>query len=807
MKILILQIKTFSINNSLYTVYFKIIFLKMKILLALVTCFPFLIFCKEQSNYSCSEIKKFYTISYFKDPSYPIMMDIKFKGFDSFKSVKLDCIENIDTFFLQDIFLESSNKIILNNDLKLGTFSYSPNISKPTDPDPYIDFYLFNLKGLFTSTTSLFSVFTDSFYYERVSVLLFVSSLKTEGNCVYENTSGMFDGLYSLSLAYTTKYSSFTCPFLFRNSYIYQIDMYGLSSTFIKKNIFAFMDTNWNYSIHSKISNIKLGFFKENLNKNILNKLVLERTTSITLKGILDKIENDSFENLNSLIYLELDLDNLRYFLNKGIDWIQSLNNNLNVNLENTTDLENNLGRLIILKFLDESEDFYTFPDEDFCIFKNLPHNKMINPLFSPKVYINRECSCTLVWLFRYTFSFRTDNYPIKGIRFFLSKDFQPCGERKTFKELIVNCSFEKKIRSCNRNYFSVEKLTTFMENVYKADVFDFILIVLIPIICSIGLVANLVNILVLHKLQNKKKYANYSIHKYIYLNSIVNFIYILIVFLHLINKCVTQNGIYCSNLNRYLSSQYFDIYLVNLMGNFLKLFSNLALVCVSLSCLNRGTIWSNLNYISKVFYCIYFFISGLVLIVSKLITNKINLDLTVLNDILEYEEFPIKNFFYLNLGNKRSLNVHSKNALKVHLVIYIADFVLNEFLIYLLMLIVQILLLKRIKSDLKNDTLSLKSQNWKIYFRKTTCFVLVNSFVVILFRFLDMCMSIFIGIERLFSQSIQNKMCLRYSKFCSSLEDANNILFLFSITCFALLFNIISKKNLIKEIIKIKCF
>jgi hypothetical protein len=125
-----------------------------------------------------------------------------------------------------------------------------------------------------------------------------------------------------------------------------------------------------------------------------------------------------------------LDLYNLKGFIHgNGIEWMSYLGSNnskltpgsLKRDAASTCDdscqnLLNNLVAVFISEGINIGSDYYpaanfpnlvyTFPDADFCIFKNFSFNKLIvvtwNEQFkNNKSLLSPNCSCTLLWLLR----------------------------------------------------------------------------------------------------------------------------------------------------------------------------------------------------------------------------------------------------------------------------------------------------------------------------------------------------------------------------------------------------------------------
>ena len=54
------------------------------------------------------------------------------------------------------------------------------------------------------------------------------------------------------------------------------------------------------------------------------------------------------------------------------------------------------------LVYLTDLNETYLYTEEDFCLFKDFPHSKLVVPKINTKP--NLECTCTLLYLLKYKF-------------------------------------------------------------------------------------------------------------------------------------------------------------------------------------------------------------------------------------------------------------------------------------------------------------------------------------------------------------------------------------------------------------------
>jgi hypothetical protein len=98
------------------------------------------------------------------------------------------------------------------------------------------------------------------------------------------------------------------------------------------------------------------------------------------------------FNNLNFLYILALNFGDM--IRTTDISWLTSLNSrlaNTSVDLANATSLINAYQFLVVA-----FGDGYNFPNEDFCLFKDFPHNRLVYAEINTPP---QSCSCTLLYV------------------------------------------------------------------------------------------------------------------------------------------------------------------------------------------------------------------------------------------------------------------------------------------------------------------------------------------------------------------------------------------------------------------------
>jgi len=139
------------------------------------------------------------------------------------------------------------------------------------------------------------------------------------------------------------------------------------------------------------------------LNENMLSKALFKQMKILRLHGVLNGVTDErlftSFPHLRRLI---LFLNNIADFLHSCTKWMTHLNENFNS--ENKSEIF--FLNLIYSKEMVSFDSIYEYPNEDLCLFKDFPHERLVVPMIVPGKKLN--CTCSLLWLQLYakTYSF-----------------------------------------------------------------------------------------------------------------------------------------------------------------------------------------------------------------------------------------------------------------------------------------------------------------------------------------------------------------------------------------------------------------
>ncbi|CAF1000702.1 unnamed protein product [Brachionus calyciflorus] len=715
-----------------------------------------------------------------------------FNGFNSFEDLHFECLD-FRHEIVSNLYLKPNFDPILNNSLNLNKIEFND----------YRDICFFcRLKIFFTflksidlNTVWLF----ENIYHKQdnIDISIHDSFLKTIGKCIWNNErNGLFHNVSSLNFAHTVKYSTIdSC--LFKNSSIYSINFYGLAQNFIKNNVIKFQEENQNqFKLFSCVKMVYLKYFKGFLDNQTLNPFV-ECLKSISFKGVLNGIKPNTFNGFKKIQEILFDVENLEDFL-LDYSWASSLNSDFSIDLYNLTQINLFSNRVITIRFL---LDIFLneLKDQNFCFYQKFPHSKLIFPIFRK---ISEKCSCSLIWLVKYNYHF----FPNQRYYY-----WEVCSSNYSdLKNQIEKCDFPKRIFNCNKsNYNKHNTSLTILETYYKFQFLYFLIVIFTFVFGFLGLVSNLINILVtfgstssFKNLQNGKV-IDCEMLKLMGINSIFNVFYNLIRFFHLMNVCIAQNSLFCSFISRTIFIQYFNIYIVDFIGNIFKIFSNMSLIAISLNRLFLLKGKRNFN-ISKLFVFIFGLLCVSILGFENILQNKITQNLYQLDDLDNYYvNYPNKNTYLLEYFlNFKPANFYQKKLSILMFIIYLGNFVLNNFVFLIIFVLIEILTIVQLKLILEKklktqglDSNSSKNKYLKLknIYHVSLYAILINTSCSILFKGIDFAISTFISINR-FKNSNKDLFSF-YNKIFGILEESNDLLFMISTSYLTIIYYFLNQK------------
>jgi hypothetical protein len=206
-------------------------------------------------------------------------------------------------------------------------------------------------------------------------------TLLTEGKCNKENFDRNMTSFFSMKnlfLSINVFYDHKVCPYVFINSRLNFLSLYQIANSLIFKNRLEFMDIedDTNLINTKELISYEINIAYEAISLINLNKYIFKNAKYLIIHGICQEVEIDLFKYFHQLKLVQISLENFEGFLHSGTKWMNSLNSDLSVNLANDVEFRKYIYRLITLNLVDTKDNLkiaYTFPDRDFCLFKNFP--------------------------------------------------------------------------------------------------------------------------------------------------------------------------------------------------------------------------------------------------------------------------------------------------------------------------------------------------------------------------------------------------------------------------------------------------
>ncbi|RMZ93115.1 hypothetical protein BpHYR1_048177 [Brachionus plicatilis] len=582
------------------------------------------------------------------------------------------------------------------------------------------------------------------------------------------------------------------CPFIFSGSNIESIQFDGLSNVFLKRNIISFIHVN--QSIQSSVDRLFLASYRVRLDDSVLSPEIFNGISLLSVSGSVDKIEKETFKKLLNIKLIRLDLEDFRFFFSNGMDWLNGL--------------EFNRDYLIV----DFSTENYFFSEEDICLFKNV--------ILNPRIFIyitapKLECTCTIMWLQRSFNSSKSLFFSLIGedtlSSSFIASYSQVCWSNTNLSG--ENCAFEEKLNKCRPQHVG----PTFTSNdmLYTSEYFNFMSVVLLPVISTVGLVTNFINVQIIVRIIKEDKEKKFKILNLTMLaNSVANLAYFFLYMLHLMNKCVYPNGIFCSTIAHNYFVQLYEIIFVEFFLNCLKILSNMSIILISwirLSSLVSDNFFIlNGNEKNKKrlkwFISVFLFIS-LMLSVEKVFVAQINTNYFV-GDEKEYVEFPNKNTFqHMLLRFRTIINIEIKYyglVSYVFFVLFILNFLVNDVFLTLTMIGTDIAMLYFLRGKIKLKKLIGKKMvkgkkkdvklHPEIKDKRIIKTIVLNLFILFLLKFLHLCISIHFLIVKL-SYFDKENYCVFNSRICSNYLEFAEVFYSISNIYTVILYYNLNKK------------
>ena len=645
--------------------------------------------------------------------------------FKSFSELSIKChrlrfkIEMLKFYAERDLFINSDMDI--RNMLRLFEFV----------DDQMIEFM--NVRG-FNYVTGKAPVNFDminymAYFHELIFEFFIDERLVTKEVCFTfnfaNNRTNFFGSLRNLVLAEYTRYTKAICPYVFLNTRLVQLSMYGITNSLLLKNQVSFVDINQTseFDLHTfELNFVQITVAYEEITLKIINKYVFKHMHVFFMSGLITRIQPDLFSYFKEVNSINIKADNFKIFYQSGTSWLHFLNEDLNVDLTKLSEINMHRYRAINIVFADTFSVFkqsYTYPDKDICLFKDFPHKQLVYPTFEFAEYSN-ECSCTIMWLIQHSKLYVNFNETDYDTHFlldrplsFMDESIRYCLTMGNFTESLESCRFEVRLNNCRLDTSMHDKekfiFTGDINNMFHFKWLEYVVRVFLqPILCLLGILTNSLSVLVV---RNKRKVFQNVMYQHIFANSVFNLIYCVIFSFSLINVCIIPHGVFCSRLLKNGFSQYFTIYIIYFLGNAIRLCCNFSYIALSISRFYIST--SNPSILFKKFEklnlkCFYSILLVITLFFSvfKLFQFKPNEFYSSFDENFPFDAYGI---------NYCEFNIYSIKAFafkcKLFQILNLINNVLDNILFLLISVIIDILLVRFSNELLKNKQSLINSE------------------------------------------------------------------------------------------------
>lgn len=575
------------------------------------------------------------------------------------------------------------------------------------------------------------------------------------------------------------KYSEKVCPLVFSNILIDYLSIKYLSNTFFKKNYIRFKSIEKSIELNSVIKTLEF-FLAENifLTSEILNPVLFKFTESIYLFGKIKLTQKNLFSFFPHLRFIQIDMFYARSLFQSGLGWLTWLNRDLNVNMSNHSSFNLHKNRTVHVNIAyssnQQSYDLLTvnevFPEEDFCIYLNLPFSQMV--LLSVNDRIQKEYTyeytCTFKWIAKHYFDFKMTEIPSYY-------DFSWELDYGRFDNFSTNqCDFDSHIKRCQASQFSVqkEKFTLYDLKILIVYFDDLFSVILIPFLSIIVLIVSVITFMIFRKLNEKHsiKKCQFNLVKS---HSILSAIYSVISIFSLISNCSMVNGFFCSKVHTSLLAQYYQIVLVDFGQSVVKFGINstiLSFIVCRLLLIEKNTSL----LLSKIFNVPFkklisiTFLFGILLSVSGLFIHKTN----KFNKNADYPAFFLIDNF----------NLHQSIEDLLKSMILMKNF-FNSIFFILVNFIIDTILIFKIRAAFKQSNLLRQKMNMRMNSKQS-----INSRIIYLTVFITT-LNLILKLSEVFSPIY---FFLQYYGLINLITIHNRFQFFLQVICDRLKFNIL---------------
>ena len=604
----------------------------------------------------------------------------------------------------------------LNNHIILDDKFDLKNIFEETQIPLITDITFSNLKGIdiqrrpLTQNEILFSMsFSDFSFYSNEKP--FKQSIC---DTTFLSSSLFFRNLIGLTLR-KVNYPPYICPIIFKESKIRIIIFDDIANSFLSRNTLRFSKISTREAFNLGIFNlytVRFYVYYVSVNSEMIIPELFGTVVEMKFAHVIQEIRGDFFKQLTKLKFLDFKLDNFGQFFHAGTHWLEYVNNDVEVHLSQLYDVWSHLNQALFVRFqypkhIDSFNKIYSYPDEDFCLFRDFPHSRLVYPIIEPGKEI--ECTCTLLWLQKYS-QFYIENLNTTldyTLNYFDDFIYVDASNVKRFKKYVftfcknktIKCDLEVKKKLCTIMGTQRQNSSP-MNDVDIEFLIKWLLFILLtifqPIVCLLGILTNCLTIVCINNKRKKKDFEE-SMYKHIKINSYFNILFCFISSFRLLNLCLFENrSPFCSSIYKTKSAQYIKVVVFFYLLNVLKLCSNVSYIVFALS---RFTLVSNLkekSFVSNVYKCKLIYYIFALIVVSCILNVFVLFQYTPNEYWNTNRDFPYE---------KRDEHFCEKKETSFQCLLFsvfkVAMKFLNDILFFLLAIVIDLILLKYFNAEL----------------------------------------------------------------------------------------------------------
>jgi hypothetical protein len=569
-----------------------------------------------------------------------------FKNFDTYSDIILSCNAFYDLRDIDEVFLMPRKPILLDESLMLENmfekFEFEVNLLNVKG------LALYEKKKAHDATANICCI---NFQHSTLDIYLNKNTKLRKQECtkeIFNNFTSFLHSSYD-NLAFDNAIypEQGICPLIFENCLAKSIHFSVLINSFLIKNRLSFVKNGNNNKFNKILPNLiilKFEMVYESLTFDLLDIELFHRIQWIQVSRDLLAIETHLLKEFKFLDSIQINILNLREFFHRGTKWLK-----YSFYFRNNNE-EKDIRDYKMIQFIQLITDTsfvrtYEYPNEDFCLFKDFPHDQLVLPIIIASEVLT--CTCTLKWLQIYY------------------ENYQPY--------LVVINDYEKFVNDTFNYQIRIDLLFKFCDDKFQCDIVDLenkcnisksyaitvddvdvyfiikwlqyiLLIILQPLLASIGIINNFLIFVTLRNKEKQKLFKD-QMYKHMEINSFFNIIYCIIKNLSLINVCINKNAhsLFCSSFYTQEWSQYLKIIVQHFLGNVFRTCVNVSYLFFSLcrlidsSKLKEGKYFKKILKLNLKLYVLLLLIFAVLISLFKLFQYQITWKKNSKDSLAEY--------------------------------------------------------------------------------------------------------------------------------------------------------------------------